>query len=98
MKKEPIGEFIRACTFRTRRFRACGGITTGDFCLPKNSSFWLRSSAGKSLGDFTSPFSSFYFGAFGNNYIDHGTIDRYRDYYSFPAWASMRSAGAASES
>jgi hypothetical protein len=54
------------------------------FLLPKNSAFWLRSSAGKSLGDFTSPFSSFYFGAFGNNYIDHGTIDRYRDYYSFP--------------
>ena len=54
------------------------------FLLPRNSSFWLRSSAGKSLGDFTSPFSSFYFGAFGNNYIDHGTIDRYRDYYSFP--------------
>jgi hypothetical protein len=54
------------------------------FLLPGNSAFWLRSSAGKSLGDFTSPFSSFYFGAFGNNYVDHGTIDRYRDYYSFP--------------
>ncbi len=54
------------------------------FLLPRNSSFWLRSSAGKSLGDVTSPFSSFYFGAFGNNYIDHGTIDRYREYYSFP--------------
>ncbi|MBV9769490.1 MAG: hypothetical protein JOZ32_07965, partial [Bryobacterales bacterium] len=54
------------------------------FLLPRNSAFWLRASAGKSLGDFTSPFSSFYFGAFGNNYIDHGTINRYRDYYSFP--------------
>jgi len=54
------------------------------FLLPRNSSFWLRGSAGKSLGNFDSPFSSFYFGAFGNNYIDHGTIDRYRDYYSFP--------------
>ena len=54
------------------------------FLLPRNSSFWLRASAGKSLGDFNSPFASFYLGAFGNNYIDHGTISRYRDYYSFP--------------
>ncbi len=54
------------------------------FLLPRNSAFWLRASAGKSLGNFNSPFSSFYFGAFGNNYIDHGTISRYRDYYSFP--------------
>ena len=54
------------------------------FLLPRNSAFWLRASAGKSLGDFNSPFASYYFGSFGNNYIDHGTIDRYRDYYSFP--------------
>jgi hypothetical protein len=54
------------------------------FLLPKNSALWLRTSAGKSFGDFTSPFSSFYFGAFGNNYIDHQEVDRYRDYYSFP--------------
>ena len=54
------------------------------FLLPRNSAFWVRTSAGKSLGDFNSPFSSFYFGAFGNNYIDHQEVDRYRDYYSFP--------------
>jgi hypothetical protein len=54
------------------------------FLLPRNSALWIRTSAGKSLGDFNSPFSSFYFGAFGNNYIDHQEVDRYRDYYSFP--------------
>lgn len=54
------------------------------FLLPRNSSFWIRTSAGKSFGDFTSPFSSFYFGDYGNNYVDHGEISRYRDYYSFP--------------
>lgn len=54
------------------------------FLLPRNSSFWLRSSAGKSFGDFNNPFSSFYFGAFGNNYVDRGAISRYRDYYSLP--------------
>ena len=63
--------------------RVWGNYDRG-FLLPHNSAFWLRSSAGKSLGDFTSPFASFYFGAFGNNYVDHGIIDRYRDYYSFP--------------
>jgi len=52
--------------------------------LPRNSALWVRTSAGKSLGDFTSPFSSFYFGAFGNNYVDHQEISRYREYYSFP--------------
>ena len=63
--------------------RVWGNYDRG-FLLPRNSSFWIRSSAGKSLGDFNSPFASFYFGAYGNNYVDHGTISRYRDYYSFP--------------
>ena len=54
------------------------------FLLPHNSSFWLRTSTGKSFGDFSSPFASFYFGAFGNNYVDHAEISRYREYYSFP--------------
>jgi hypothetical protein len=63
--------------------RVWGNYDRG-FLLPHNSAFWLRSSAGKSLGDFNSPFASFYLGAFQNNWIDHGTIDRYRDYDSFP--------------
>jgi len=54
------------------------------FLLPKNSSFWLRGSAGKSWGDETNPFANFYFGAFGNNYLDARPMDQYRQYYSFP--------------
>jgi hypothetical protein len=54
------------------------------FLLPRNSSFWVRASAGKSFGDINSPYSSFYFGDYGNNYVDHGEISRYREYYSFP--------------
>lgn len=50
----------------------------------RNSSLWLRASAGKSFGDTSNPFANFYFGAFGNNYVDHGAISRYREYYSFP--------------
>ena len=54
------------------------------FLLPRNSAFWVRTSVGKAFGNPSSPFSNFYFGAFGNNYIDHGEISRYREYYSFP--------------
>jgi hypothetical protein len=49
-----------------------------------NSSVWLRGAVGKSFGDSQSPFANFYFGAFGNNWVDHQEISRYRQYYSFP--------------
>jgi hypothetical protein len=53
--------------------------------LPINhSSVWLRGSVGYSFGERGIPFSNFYFGGFGNNWIDHGAIKRYRDEYSFP--------------
>jgi hypothetical protein len=53
--------------------------------LPINhSSLWLRGSAGYSFGDRSDPFSSFYFGGFGNNWVDHMEIRRYREDYSFP--------------
>jgi hypothetical protein len=55
------------------------------FALPINhSSFWLRSSGGYSYGDRLEPFANFYFGGFGNNYIDYREEKRYREYYSFP--------------
>jgi hypothetical protein len=65
-------------------FPSLWGNYDRGFLLPRNSAFWLRASAGKSLGNFNSPFSDFYFGAFGNNYVDHLSIDRFREYYSFP--------------
>ena len=83
-KKARPGASTRACITRMAPFRSVWGNYDRGFLLPRNSAFWLRASAGKSFGDFTSPFSSFYFGAFGNNYIDHLAIDRYREYYSFP--------------
>jgi hypothetical protein len=70
--------------FTSTSFPRIWGNYDRGFLLPRNSSFWFRTSGGKSLGDFNSPFSSFYFGAYGNNYVDHGEISRYRDYYSFP--------------
>ena len=55
------------------------------FALPLNhSSIWLRSSAGYSYGNRNEPFANFYFGGFGNNYVDNLNEKRYREYYSFP--------------
>jgi hypothetical protein len=61
-----------------------------DFGLPfvlKHSSLWLRNAAGFSPGadpeDGVS-FENFFFGGFGNNYVDHGSIKRFRDFDSFP--------------
>jgi len=55
------------------------------FALPLNhSSLWLRSSIGYSYGDRAEPFANFYFGGFGNNYVDNLPEKRYREYFSFP--------------
>jgi len=50
----------------------------------RHSSIWFRSSAGYSFGDREEPLSNFFFGGFGNNWVDHQTSRRYREYYSFP--------------
>ena len=64
--------------------RVWAGYDRG-FLLPvRNSSLWIRSSAGKAFGAASDPLSSFYFGGFGNNWIDKGNFSRYREYYSFP--------------
>ena len=50
-----------------------------------HSSLWLRTAAGYSLGDADESFANFYFGGFGNNWIDHAaSVNRYREFYSFP--------------
>ncbi|MGH7743158.1 MAG: hypothetical protein ACRENS_14185, partial [Candidatus Eiseniibacteriota bacterium] len=50
-----------------------------------HSSLWLRTAAGYSPGsDRTQPFSNFYFGGFGNNYLDYQQTKRYRNIGSFP--------------
>lgn len=49
-----------------------------------HSSIWLRGSAGYSFGEPDQTFSNFYFGGFGNNWVDHQSVRRYREYYSFP--------------
>ena len=66
------------------QFRA--GLDLG-FPVPlPHSSIWLRSAAGVANGDRNSVIGNFYFGAFGNNYVDDGSIKRYRDYSSLPGF------------
>ena len=56
----------------------------GLFVLPAHSTIWFRSAAGFSPRDRGQPFANFYFGAFGNNRVDHREEQRYRAAYSFP--------------
>jgi hypothetical protein len=63
------------------------GYATLDLgvALPiRHSSLWLRSSAGAASGDRDDPFANFFFGGFGNNWVDHGNEKRYREWYAFP--------------
>jgi hypothetical protein len=56
------------------------------FLLPlDHSSLWLRAAAGSALaGDRSNPFANFFFGGFGNNWVDHGAIQQFRNTESFP--------------
>lgn len=57
------------------------------FALPwGHSSLWVRTAAGYADGDPDDPFANFYFGGFGNNYIDHGSVKRYRENYAMPGF------------
>lgn len=49
-----------------------------------HSSIWLRSAGGYSHGDRDEPLANFYFGGFGNNWVDYRSERRYREYYAFP--------------
>jgi WD40 repeat protein len=61
-----------------------GNFDVGVPLLLDHASLWLRTAAGYSPGDRLEPFANFYFGGFGNNWVDHGDVKRYRDWDSFP--------------
>lgn len=54
--------------------------------LVANSSVWLRSAVGVANGDRDNAVANFYFGGFGNNYVDNKSVKRYRQYDSFPGF------------
>ena len=66
--------------------QVAGGFDLG-FALPlAHSSLWLRTAGGFANGDRNSTVANFYFGGFGNNYVDDKSIKRYREYSSFPGF------------
>ena len=57
------------------------------FALPlKHSSIWFRNSIGAAFGEPDDDFAKFFFGGFGNNYVDRGEVKRYREYYALPGF------------
>ena len=69
---------------------------TFDFGLPlpvRHASVWLYNAAGVGSGSPTNPLRNFYFGGFGNNYVDDGEVKRYREYDSFPGFKIDELAG-----
>jgi hypothetical protein len=73
--------------------RLRGGLDFGLALPMGNSSVWLYNSAGTADGDRENPLASFYFGGFGNNYVDDGEVKRYREYDSFPGFEIDELAG-----
>ncbi|MBM3762994.1 MAG: hypothetical protein FJW36_22450 [Acidobacteria bacterium] len=63
--------------------RFYGQLDQGFLTPIRNSPIWVRSSAAKSFGPRTEPFANFFFGGFGNNWVDHQEVSRYRECYSF---------------
>jgi hypothetical protein len=61
-----------------------GGFDYGVALPLKHSSVWFRSALGAASGDLADPFANFFFGGFGNNWIDHLSVKRYRELYAFP--------------
>jgi len=57
------------------------------FSLPwKHSSIWFYNSAGVANGDRLNTLTNYYFGGFGNNYVDDRDVKRYREFYSMPGF------------
>ena len=64
--------------------RLYSDLSYGFPFLFDNSSMWLRSSLGYSFGKKNEPFANFYFGSFGNNWVDYAHQKQFRNYYTFP--------------
>jgi hypothetical protein len=63
------------------------GTLDYGIALPlQHSSIWLRGAAGGADGSQNMTVANFYFGSFGNNYVDDRPVKRYRDVESLPGF------------
>ncbi len=51
-----------------------------------HAAVWLRGAAGGTTGDPLNPVANFYFGGFGNNYVDSRSVKRFRESGSMPGF------------
>lgn len=58
-----------------------------------HSSIWLRGAAGAADQKNSATVANFYFGGFGNNYVDDGAVQRYREWYAFPGFGLQEISG-----
>jgi len=63
-----------------------GRLDLGMALPVPHASIWSRTVAGYSDGNVNNPVANFYFGSFGNNRVDDGEIQRYREPYSLPGF------------
>jgi len=62
------------------------GLNFG-WALPwTHASLWSRTALGASHGERDNPLTHFYFGGFGNNRVDNGAVQRYREPASLPGF------------
>lgn len=77
--------FTQANYVNGRLYPRLFGRLDYGLALPLNhSSLWFRTAFGQSIGGRDNPFVRFYFGGFGNNWVDYLKERRYREYDSFP--------------
>lgn len=81
----PGVRYVRGDRARWRGFPAVEAAADVGAPMPlRNSSLWLRTAAGVAAGPRDEPFANFFFGGFGNNYVDWQEPKRYRFSSSFP--------------
>ena len=80
------GVTLRGNYANDTRFARLSADAARGFLLPlHHSSLWLRIGAGSALaGKRDEAFANFYFGGFGNNWVDHRAIRQFRETESFP--------------
>jgi hypothetical protein len=85
------GNYVNGSLYPRLNVEASRGVL-----LPlDHSSLWLRASAGTALaGGRSDPFANFFFGGFGNNWVDHRASRQFRETESFPGIAINGAGGA----
>ncbi len=77
--------FVRDGRARWRGFPSIEAAADAGTPVPlRNGSLWLRTAGGLAPGDRAEPFANFFFGGFGNNFVDWQEVKRYREASSFP--------------